>query len=273
MFEKIRMLAVDIDHTLLTDDQRLLPQVIDAVKRARDAGLLIVPATARSPAGLRPIIDALGINEICVCLNGSWVGRIEVDRSQVMQERVLPRELAKDVMVDAMSKGFNPGWYSGENWFSLDDGHLVARERKATGEEPRFISSAEEIPKPAHKILCMAGRSGDKPALKSFGEKYSDRCGVSFSNDVLLEINAPDISKREGVAAVAATYGYHAEDVAAIGDSENDISMIAWAGRGIAMGNAIDELKAIADWTTSSNQDAGVVQVIDRVLKDASVVV
>jgi len=252
----IRLVAVDVDRTLLTDDYRLLAEVVEAVALARASGLRVVAATARSPDALRPIAAALGLADPCVCYNGAWTGRLDDGGDQLIDQVPMNPEMAARLIADAEALELNPCWFGPAGSFAHADGPAVQRELRATGLAAAIITDATALTTPVYKVLCL-GAPGREAQLALLRATYGSHFEIARSDTYLLEATAPEVSKQVAVARLAEGMNLAAADTAAIGDSENDLALIAWAGLGISMGNGSDAVRQAADWHTHSNAQAG----------------
>jgi len=252
----IRLVAVDVDRTLLTDDYRLLAEVVEAVALARASGLRVVAATARSPDALRPIAAELGLTDPSVCFNGAWTGRLGKDGDQPIAQLPMNPEMAARLIADAEALELNPCWFGPTGSFAHADGPAVQRERRATGLGATIVSDKEAITTPIYKVLCL-GSPGREARLEALRTSYARQFEIARSDTHLLEATAPEVSKQAAVARLAAAMNLAATDTAAIGDSENDLALIAWAGLGISMGNGSAAVRRAAAWQTHSNAQAG----------------
>ncbi|MGV0819480.1 Cof-type HAD-IIB family hydrolase [Martelella sp. AMO21009] len=262
---QFKMIVIDIDRTTLTDGHRLLPEVIDAIGKARSAEIDVIPATARSPEALRPIMARLNLTTTAVCFNGAWIGSIGRNTSEVQRGFPLADDLVATLVTEADRAGLNPCWFTPEQWYAGADGPLVKREIHATGTSPVFRGGIAPDLGPIYKVLCL-----EDPETGSFidGVRTSFVAQADFvrSDTHLVEVVSRGVSKRSAIACLAEERGISRACVAAIGDSENDLELIKWAGVGIAMGNATPAVKDAADWITQTNANAGVAIAIERLL-------
>jgi Cof subfamily protein (haloacid dehalogenase superfamily) len=248
----IRLLAIDLDGTLVNDRLEMDPRDVAAVKAASAAGVTVVLATGRmfksslryaEPLGLRgPIINYQGaiVREIA---SGEIWHRCEL--TVPMQERVLELAEPKDWHVNAY----------------VDERVYTARARpyEVVGPLSKWIRQEST------KMVLVDLDPNDVPArIVELTAWMGDVARVTRSLDWFVEVVNPQVSKARALAIVADRLGVAQADVCAIGDNLNDEDMVRWAGFGVAMGNAPEALKAVAKHVTGRIGDAGVAQVIER---------
>ena len=260
----VRLVAIDIDRTTLTGDFRLLPSVVDAVRRARESGIAVIPATARSPGELMPVAEAMGLEGCCVCLNGAWAGPL--DRDAPLLQREMDPEAVKELIREAENAGLNPLWFSAENAYALSIGDLAQRQFNAVGLVPCVLETLEGRLDPILKILCLEN-PGRGARIQRIREAFGTQFEFARSDRYLVEVTAAGVSKKSAVETVAMRLGIPQTEVAAIGDSENDLEMIDWAHLGIAVANAESSVRDAADWVTASNDEGGVAIALDRIME------
>ncbi|NYD57136.1 HAD superfamily hydrolase (TIGR01484 family) [Nocardioides marinisabuli] len=257
-----RLVALDIDGTLLrwidgtgTSHEEITPAVHDAVRRAREAGTHVVLASGRSPDGMTGVADLLGLATEespvwVVASNGAVVFRyppMQVVHEETFDARaavaaVLAEHPRALVAVEERGVGyrvnrhFPMGELSGEMILSdVDD--MVA--------EPVSRVIIRDPDATVDDFVALAGRLG------LHGTDYV----VGWT--AWLDLAPVGVSKASGLAAVCDDLGVDASDVLAIGDGRNDLEMLAWAGRGVAMGQAIEEVRSAADAVTATVDEDG----------------
>lgn len=263
------LIASDVDGTLLDDDDTITPRTLAAVAAAVAAGVHFVLATGRPPRWVRPVVDALGFAPIAVCANGAVIYDPAADR--VISARTLSAERLTE-LAEIVAHTI-PG-----------AGLAVERigERAHDAATPQFISSpgyehawlnpdntevslADLLSAPAIKLLVrQVGAASADLALALTGE-IGDLGEVSFStDDGLVEIVPPGITKATGIAELIEPLGIGLDDVVAFGDMPNDLPMLLRAGHGVAMGNAHPAVLAAAAEVTAPNTDDGLARVLER---------
>jgi HAD superfamily hydrolase (TIGR01484 family) len=265
-----RLVALDIDGTLLRwvdgvgQLHEEMPTAVRAsVQRALDAGAHVVLASGRSPDGMTPVVEMLGMprpgtgRAWVVASNGAVVFRhppMEVVHEELFDARpaveaVLAEHPHALVAVEERGVGyrvnrpFPPGELSGElietdvaDLLADHVSRVIVRDPDATVED----------------FVALAGRLG------LHGTDYV----IGWT--AWMDLSPVGVSKASGLAVVASRLGIDAQDVLAIGDGRNDVEMFGWAGRAVAMGQAPEEVQAAADWVTGTVDEDGCATELDR---------
>jgi Cof subfamily protein (haloacid dehalogenase superfamily) len=260
----IRLLAIDLDGTLVNHQLEMNPRDVAAVKAASAAGVAVVLATGRmfksslrfaEPLELRgPIINYQGaiVREIA---SGEIWHRCEL--TVPMQQRVLALAEPKD-------------WHAN---IYVDEVVYTARARPEADLYARVGMVPYEVVGPlskwvhqdATKMVLVSLNADDVPGrMAELTAWIGEVARVTRSLDWFVEVVNPQVSKARALAIVCERLGIAQSEVCAIGDNLNDVDMVSWAGFGVAMGNAPAGLKSIAKYVTGRIEDAGVAQVIER---------
>ena len=261
-----RLLAIDIDGTLLDSERNVHPLNVVAIQKAQTAGIQVVLASGRIAASLRHFSNALSLGGPMICSNGAHVEGF--DGQEILHETL--DQAAIDIAIEYTTRvGVHVSVYTRDDLFFI--GHSkwcdiysqrvkVMTPKIATWAEIQdlsllkiiLIDEPEEIQKHRRALEQILPRS-----LAALTESEPD----------YLEILPPTANKGNGLAALSAVLGIGQSDTAAIGDYLNDLEMVQWAGIGAAMGNAVDELKSAADVVVKSNDEAGVAEFIDLLVE------
>jgi Cof subfamily protein (haloacid dehalogenase superfamily) len=265
-----RLVALDIDGTLLkwvegsgTTHEEISPRVFDAVHRALDSGAHVVLASGRSPHGMTRIADLLGLHGgerdrlWVVASNGAVVFRyppVEVVHEETFDARPAVRAVLEHhpnalVAVEERGVGYRVNRH-------FPDGEL-------SGE--MTITEVEEIVAgPVSRVIIR-----DPEATVDEFVALAGKLGLHGINYVVgwtawLDLAPVGVSKASGLERVAGELGLGAEDALAIGDGRNDIEMLQWVRRGVAMGQAIEEVRTAAHDVTDTVYDDGVAVELER---------
>ncbi len=248
---KPRLVALDIDGTLLDHLEQASPAVVDAVTRVVESGAHVVLATGRSVFGVDRVMQTLGLDSgYAVASNGAVVFSyppIEVfsvvtfdarAAVEAVLEHVPDALVAVEVVGDGyrVNRHFPHGEITGQMWVESIDSLVSRPVTRVIIRDPQ--SSAEEFV----RLVSSLGLRGT-----NYFVGYT----------AWLDLAPEGISKASGLAQVAERLGVRRPDVLAIGDGRNDLEMLTWAGRGVAMGQAPDEVKAVADAVTGSLPEDG----------------
>ena len=266
-------MASDVDGTLLHPAERITDRTARVISRVLADDVPFVLVSGRPPRWIPRIAKAAGLSGYAVCANGASVydiGNDEVlytwDLSSLQLrdavravEAVLPdiRIAAERTVVG----GRQPDPFAIETGF-----HNPWGNPNGETDSPALASRAEVIGKPATKLLVrMRGMTSGQMAEAMSAVLADMALEITYSsNSGLIEISASGVTKASGLAWVCRELGVDPEKVVAFGDMPNDVPMLNWAGHGVAMANAHEDLLAVADEVTAPNSEDGVAQVLER---------
>jgi Cof subfamily protein (haloacid dehalogenase superfamily) len=260
----VKLLLADVDGTLVTKDKVLTSRAIQAVRKLHDAGVTFAITSGRPPRGMAMLIDPLDIQTPIAAFNGGLL----VDRDmKVIEQRVLPEDLVVPV-ADMMSSFKLDVWlYSGADWYvPKADGPHVARETWTVKFEPKVMTDG--VTGLTASVAKLVGVSDDHDAVdkatQAVHDKFGDHVSAAASQPYYLDVTHPQANKGAVARYLAARYKLDPEDIATIGDMPNDVLMFAHSGLSIAMGQSSTEVKRAARRVTTSNDDEGFANAVDR---------
>lgn len=261
----MKLVATDLDGTLVRSDRTLSDRTIAVL---RDLPVPLVIATGRPLRWVMQIYDMLGHRPISVVANGAAVYDPEADEL-LHSAPLAAEELAH--ACEALRKAVPDVVFAVE----LDGGRTMVHEEQydigmweRTLEGRRAGVLADVVAQPAAKLLVRSAANSDSDEfLALVGATLEGVYEATHSSlSGLIEISASGVTKASGVAWVAARLGVEAADVVVFGDMPNDIPMLSWAGRAVAVANAHPTVKEVADEVTASNDDDGVAVWLEREL-------
>ena len=260
----IRLLALDLDGTLVNDRLEMDPRDVTAIKAATAAGVTVVLATGRMFKSSLRYAEPLGLEGPIINYQGAVVREIasgdvwyRCELTLPMQQRVLALAEPKDWHVNAY----------------VDEQVYTARARPEADLYARIAMVPYEVVGPlsrwvrrdSTKMVLVVLDPAEVPArIAELTEWMGDVGRVTRSLDWFVEVINQEVSKARALAMVANRLGVTQAEVCAIGDNANDEEMVTWAGFGVAMGNAPAALKSVAKYVTGRIDEAGVAQVIER---------
>lgn len=288
-----RLLALDLDGTLLDAASRLSPANRAAVGRAIDAGLEVVVCTGRGFAECRHVLDDLTMAGAAVVAGGAMT--VQLPSGETLHRSAMPADLVRDVsrILNAATGHYvlllKDRSATGVDYVLLGDGRVDAASEWWFNQVPVAVQRAERFeddPHPdetirlgivttAREMKRLGARVVEEFGRRTFVHHFpvinSDGNGRHLADDAihLMEIFNAETNKWSAISALAAQRGVAAEQIAAIGDEINDVAMIRHAGLGVAMGNAIDPIKQVADRITLDQAEDGVAHAIEQILAGA----
>lgn len=259
----IRLLISDIDGTLVRHDKTLSDGVVAAIGRARQAGLAVSLISARPPSGMLWIAERLQLTGPIGAFNGATI--VQPDGRIVSAEHLNPAVAAR-VLTLIDQPDVTPWLFADGTWYAqTTDNRYVPRERLAAHVEPVKRSDFASLVARADKIVAV---SDDHDALATLETKVADAVGLDAnvvrSQPYYLDVTSPNGNKGAGVTTLARHYGVSLDEVAVLGDQNNDLAMFKVAGFSVAMGQAPDNVRAAASEVAVSNEEDGVADAIDR---------
>jgi 5-amino-6-(5-phospho-D-ribitylamino)uracil phosphatase len=266
---KIRLVAIDLDGTLLNSAKEITATTATIIRAAREvAGVRVVLATARPPRTVMPFYSLLDLDTPMINYNGALVH--EPHTGRIVLHRPLEAKLARSIA--AMARGmFPPVLVSAEvldNWYT-------DRVAEGWGSETTRLSDAYTVApmeqwlnQPITRLHLLGNRQWLVEIQKALVAKMPKQTIAAWSENFMLQIMNPAAGKRAALRAVAAEMGLQAAEVMAIGDNANDAGMMQWAGIGVAMANASPQARSVADYVTDANDADGAANAIAKLIVD-----
>jgi Cof subfamily protein (haloacid dehalogenase superfamily) len=274
------MVALDLDGTLLNRRGEVSPADAAALHRMRELGALVVLASGRMTASIRPWYHRLDIDGPVLAYNGAMVRDSEERGEAVLFECALPARYGDWLIDYAEERRFHLNYYLHDTLYAREDpalqrfADLYARQ---TGSVFHYVASLQQFKgsSPTKIILITDVTIPEQPDPRRRDELYDEfaaRWGGEVSlfktNPEYLEFLNRETDKGVGLAALAAAYRIPREEVIAFGDAGNDAPMLAWAGLGVAVANATDEARAAADYISPySNDESSVARTLQQVME------
>lgn len=262
-----RLLAIDLDGTLLNPrpHKTITPRTRLALQKAVAAGVHIVIATGQNLAVLQHVCGDLPIEGPQIIENGAQIADIKT--GHIYHERLLPIQFVLPVLTALQNIGLHRAYHARERVYAdIDTPRVRQWYRPPVPPVIEVEDVASLYPEPCIKVVGVGEESRLRAHRPALIDQFAGQLYITQSAFDLLEFLHPDVSKKHGLETIAHDLGIDRSQVVAIGDGHNDIGMIEFAGLGVAMGNAHDEVKNRADHVTRSNADEGVAAVIEELI-------
>ena len=264
-----RLLACDIDHTILPPGGTISAPDIAAFHRLHQAGVLVVLASGRATVSTRRILDGIFRDDppdYLISFNGARVDSL-VERFTLWSSN-LPIEVISELSAWARDAGVYLQGYNGEQILVEQDNPYIRSYQAAAGIEFRIVSSIADAVAPlggAPKLVIHDLPQNLPAHIETLRSLSRGRWDVVTSIPTFVEVVSAGTNKGTALHVLAEHLGFSMSEIIAVGDNLNDIEMIREAGTGVAVANAVPELKAIADWvTTRDAEHSALAEVVDR---------
>jgi Cof subfamily protein (haloacid dehalogenase superfamily) len=259
----IKLLLSDVDGTLVTKEKVLTPRAIAAVHALHAAGIHFAVTSGRPPRGMEMLVEPLALSTPLSAFNGGLVVQPDME---VVAERVVPGDVVAPAIALLESFDLSIWVYQGAEWFVRDrEGPHVAHESSTVQFAPTLVASFDDL---ITRVAKIVGVSDDYDAVATAAEAMRQTLGhhvaASRSQDYYVDVTHPDANKGGVVKFLSATYGIPQDEIATIGDMPNDVLMFAQSGISIAMGQSGREVHRAARHVTTSNDDEGFANAVDR---------
>jgi hydroxymethylpyrimidine pyrophosphatase-like HAD family hydrolase len=262
---EIKLVASDLDGTLLRPDETVSERTRDAIAAARRAGLTLVMVTGRPPRSLAPIAAHIGLGGIAICANGAVIW--DLDAATMVDTSPLAAELAADLVhglrraipgalfAVELERGFGreAGW---------TDGTLLPAPNALEADALELVTG------PVVKLLLRHPTMPHAEVARRARDTVGEAAVVTWAGTQVVEISAAGVTKAWALQRLCERLGIRREEVVAVGDMENDLAMLAWVGHAVAVANAQQNVLDTADEITASNLDDGVAQVLERLVAE-----
>ncbi|NLB52334.1 MAG: HAD family phosphatase [Syntrophomonadaceae bacterium] len=269
----IKLVAIDLDDTLLDSGLQVSPKCIDAIRRVQEKGIIVTLATGRMFTSALPYARQLESKKDIPIITYQGALVKCSDSGKVLYYRSLPADMAVEIL-----RYFKKSKVHFQTYFNdqlcmerlTEEGIEYSR---LAGVEPVIMENL--IDEAAHLETCkiLAVIENEKFLLEmelELKDIYTRQLYITRSKPYYLEVMHPQANKGDALKVIADHYHIERKEIMAIGDSYNDMAMIEWAGIGVAMGNAHKSVKETADYITSSNEEEGVAEALHRFILETA---
>jgi Cof subfamily protein (haloacid dehalogenase superfamily) len=260
---KVSLLIADVDGTLVTKEKILTERAQQAVRGLRAAGIAFAITSGRPPRGMSMLIAPLDLTTPIAAFNGGLF--VQPDLT-ILEQHTLPGDVAERVLPTLAAYGLDVWIYRGAQWYlRRRDAPHVDREEWTVKFPPTVVSSFEGV---LDDVVKITGVSDDLEAVARCEAETRRQCGprvsAARSQPYYLDVTHPDANKGTVVRRLSEFLSIPPAEIATIGDMPNDVLMFAKSGLSIAMGNASAEVQQSAHYVTTSYEDEGFANAVER---------
>jgi Cof subfamily protein (haloacid dehalogenase superfamily) len=256
----IDLIALDLDGTLLAPDESISTRNRHAIRTALEAGIRVALVTGRGVDTPIRVSRELGLNLPVICCHGALTKDFGANRT--LAHIPVPLPYAKEMIAFAEEQGLSAAVYVEEAFYRLTGSEIVMDDMRGPGWHE--TSSLQEILSEAPTFIRFLGEPSVRAMLARFGDLPLNFRHETWGEFVECAVLSREASKKNALAALCAGFQIPADRVLAIGDSRNDIPMLRWAKIGVAMGNALPEVREAVRYVTATNENDGVALAIER---------
>ncbi len=269
-----KLICIDVDGTLLNSKQEITKRTKEMLLKAHQLGVHIVVSTGRMYTDAQYYADLIGVRSPVIASNGAFIK--EKDNDKVIYKDILGQSLSLKLLELFHKHNINPYFCTPDKfYYSTIMFKLFYIATKLLGQRSNTLNMDYVFSwRKWQEVLCQEKDNivkceiiyRDAALINDLRNelKTIDQLEIVDSSRYNIEITRKGVSKGKAVAMLASLYGLSREEIISVGDSENDLSMIEYAGMGIAMGNASDIVKQRADYVTDSNDNEGVANAINK---------
>ncbi|MFO7819868.1 MAG: Cof-type HAD-IIB family hydrolase [Halanaerobacter sp.] len=261
-----KLIAIDLDDTLLGPDHQISAETKRVIQEAQDKGVKVVIATGRMHASAFPYAEQLGIEGPIITYNGAMIKKVA--SGEIVEHNPVSLDLTKKIAHYVQQHNLHLNLYMDDILYVNQEGSELKYYEDLAGVKAVLIKEEldEFIDAASTKLIIIDDEDKIPDILEDVKAKFDEQLHITTSKSVFIELMNPKVNKGQAVKYLANKYGFSSQEVITIGDSYNDREMLEYAGLGVAVDNAWEEVKKSADYITTGHDEEGVAEVIKKFL-------
>ena len=262
----MKLIAVDVDGTLLNSKNKISQRTRKSLIKAMEEGHKVVIVSGRPTEAINAIAKELNFGKyagLISAFNGGAI--INFETKEELSNHVLDLDFTKEILKESRDLGIDVLIPKHRTMISAKDNRYLNLEREILGFDTEVRKDLiENIDFTPNKLLLASDKETLDKIIPGLEEKYKKRASLVRSQDFYYEVMPQGLSKGKSLLEIASYYGIEQKDIIAFGDQMNDETMIEIAGVGVAMANAVEAIKEIADYVTLSNDQDGIADYLEK---------
>jgi len=262
-----RLIALDLDHTLLNDDFKISARNLEALQKAASNGIKVTIATGRMFRSALPYARQLGVKLPLITYHGALIKEVAGEQ-RILRKWCIPKDLALEIIGLGEAEGFHINLYINDTLYVKEENEntkfykgIAAIPLEIVGDLADYLEQAQDEP----IKLSIINREGRLQNLQiKLKEKYGTELSILISRPDFLEITYKEATKGKALQYLAERENILASQTIAIGDNYNDVDMLQYAGIGVAVSNAPPDVQKEANFVTGTNTEDGVALFLER---------
>lgn len=262
---RFRLIAIDLDGTLLNNDLEISPRARRTIKRVREQGVHVTLCTGRMYASAQPYAEQMGLALPLITYNGAYVKHSGT--GAILCQKNLPAALARDVFSRAKRRGLHVNVYRQDQLYVeklTERGKMYAQAVKVPVHVVQDM--LDFLVTDPIKLVVIAAPEEIRELEQELQAVWAEQLYITKSSPTFLEILHPEATKGKGLEAVARYLQVEREEIMGIGDNYNDLEMFKYVGFAVVMGNAGADIKEKASYITCCNDDDGVAEALEKLV-------
>ncbi len=266
---KIKLIVSDIDGTILNDKCECSSRVRKALEDVQKLGVKVVLATGRMFMGADPVRESLGLDTPVICYQGAMVRQGD----KILYQNPVPNDLAREIIEISRARGFHLNLYNNDTLIVEDDNKQYMKDyTQGRFTTYKVVESFDNVElQNVSKLLCITYNEDEIISLqKELSKQFEGKLAIVRSHKYYLEFTDINATKGNAMNFLKKLWNINTDEVFASGDQDNDYDLLKNAGVKIAMGNASEKLKSIADYVCPTINEDGLADAIEKyILKGA----
>ncbi len=263
--DRIRLIAIDLDGTLLNNAGQISAENRQAIQTALDRGLGIVLVSARPPFGMHAFVNTLGLEGFLIAYNGGLVMNASADH--ILRDCPMTQDDTRAAVDIIRRHDLYTGYYVGLEWYVEKQSEEMTWEGRALQRRAKIVDLRDSAPPQPHKLI-VADLQDESRLARGYADmqRHLPHLNIHYSGQASFEVSDALASKAAALGFLAKHIAILPDEIMSIGNSDNDVDMLRFSGLAVAVENANHNVQSAADWVVKSNDAHGVAEAIYRCL-------